>query len=313
MSTLIPARKIGCTSPQGSTTRTITTILSATVLGVDGVPIEFLTPLDIKAEMQDSHEKDSKGQPEGPDDRHKVFWIYVLILGGGVVFFFLGGLLLRNPNLPSYLYSHVTSWFQNEHNRSSGSPGSRRPPSPKTAEDYLKLTQYDVRGLPSDQRGVALALADAIGNVAAVQDRLTALEEVVRNDLPTLKSANALSAYAKIGPEAAKLLDAANQQKDLFQSLETKLTEQFERSGLNEDLAKQVASLFYQGTPGQKAADQAAKSEKLAGELVAIANLLVETPNKWRVSSDGTITSQDKKLEDEYREHHDALVSVMSR
>jgi hypothetical protein len=260
--------------------------------------------------MQDSPEKGPKGRPEEPNDRHRVFWIYVLILGGGVVFFFLGGLLLRNPDLPSYLYSRVTSWLRIESNTSS----SRRvPPPPKTAEDYLELTHYDIRVLPPDQRGVALALADAIGSAAAVQDRLTTLEQDVRNDLPTLRSADALLAYAKMKPPAATLLQAANQQKVFFQSLETKLTQQFERSGLHEDLAKQIAALFYQGIPGQKALDQAGKSEKLASELLAIANLLSETPNKWRVSSDGAIRSPDKKLEEEYREHYEALVSVINR
>jgi hypothetical protein len=273
------------------------------------VGIEFLGPPDIKAEMRDSHEKDAKGRPEHRDDRHKVFWIYVLILGAGVVVFFLGGLLMRNPNLPSYLYSQVTSWLKNESNPSSS---LRPPPSLKTAEDYLELTRYDVRVLTSDQRAIALALADAIGNAAAVQDRLSALEQNVRNDLPTLKSAKALSAYSRIKPEAAKLLDAADQQKVFFESLATKLAEQFERSGLHPDMAKQVASLFYQSTPGQKAVDQAAKSEKLASELLAIANLLAETPNKWRVSSDGAIHSPDEKLDQEYRGHEEALMSVIS-
>jgi hypothetical protein len=259
--------------------------------------------------MQNSPQKGPKGrQPEEPNDRHRVFWIYVLILGGGVVFFFLGGLLMRNPNLPSYLYSRVTSWLRNESNTSSS---RRLPLPPKTAEDYLELTHYDVRVLPPDQRGVALALADAMGNAAAVQDRLTALEQNVRNDLPTLKSANALSAYANMKPAATTLLQAANQQKVFFQSLETKLTQQFERSGLHEDLAKQIAALFYQGTPGQKAVDQADKSEKLASELLAVANLLSETPNKWRASGDGAISSPDKKLDDEYRTHHEALMSII--
>ena len=263
--------------------------------------------------MQDSRKKDPKAGQERPADRHKIVWIYVLILGAGVVVFFLGGLLVRNPNLPAYVYARINSWLKNESNSSAGMPASRPSASPRTAEDYLELTHYDVRVLPADQRGVALALADAIGNTAAVQDRLTALEQNVRNDLPTLKSINALSAYAKMKPAAATLLEAANQQKVFFQNLETKLTQQFETSGLHEDMAKQVASLFYQGTPGQKAVDQAAKSEKLATELLAIANLLAETPNKWRVSSDGTIHAQDKKLDDEYRAHYDALTSVISR
>lgn len=260
--------------------------------------------------MQAPPEKGPKRRPEQPDDRHRVFWIYIFILGGGVVFFFLGGLLLRNPQLPSYLYSRIAGWLQNERNPSSS---RSLPAPPKTAEDYLELTHYDVRALPADQRGVALALADAIGNAAAVQDRLSALDQNVRNDLPTLKSANALSAYAKMKAAAATMLEAANQQKVFFQSLEAKLTQQFQASGIHEDLARQIASLFYQGTPGQKAVDQATKSEKLASELLAIANLLAETPNKWRVSSDGTINSPDKKLEEEYREHYEALISAIGR
>ena len=263
--------------------------------------------------MQESRQKGSKERPERPADGHKIFWIYVVILGAGVVVFFLGGLFMRNPNLPSDVYSRLASWLKNESNSSSGTPVSRPLASPQTAEDYLELTHNDVKVLPADQRGVALALTDAIGNAAAVQDRLSALEQNVQNNLPTLKSANALSAYAKIKPAAAKLLEAANQQKLFFQSLEVKLAEQFERSGLHEDLAKQVAALFYQSTPGQKAVDQAVKSEKLASELLAIANLLAETPNKWHVSSDGTITSKDKKLAEEYREHREALTSVISR
>jgi hypothetical protein len=263
--------------------------------------VVFPASTDINAGMmRDPQEKDSKE----PGDRHKVFWIYVLILGGGAALFFVGGLWVRNPSLPSYLYSQVTSWLNNESNPSST---RRAPAPPKTAADYLELTHYDVRALPADQRAIALALADAIGKAAAVQDRLSALDQNLRTELPTLQSANALSIYAKLKPEAATLLDAANQQKIFFETLESKLTQEFEKNELPEEMAKQVAALFYESTPGQKAVDQAAKLERLADELIAIANLLAETPNQWHVSADGTIHSTDKKLDAEYREHHEAL------
>src|SRR5262249_9800719 len=125
--------------------------------------------------------------------------------------------------------------------------------------------------------------------------------------LPSLKSANAISAYAKIKGEAITLLDAAGQQKRFFQNLESMLTEQFKKAGLREELAKQIAALFYQRTPAQKAIDEATKLEKIANELVAVANLLAETPDKWRVSSDGTIHSSDKKLDEEYQAHQATL------
>ena len=260
--------------------------------------------------MQDSRQRAPKPQREGPGDRHKVFWVYVLVLGGGTVLFFLGGLLLRNPNLPSFLYSRVNSWWKNE---SDSSARLRPSGSPKSAEDYLALTRDDVRTLPPDQKAIALALADAIGNAAALQDRLAALAQSIRNDLPSLKSATAISAYAQMKPQAAKLLNAASQQKLFFENLESTLTGQLENSGVREEVAKQVASLFYQGTPGQKAVDQATKSDQLATEILAIANLLEETPSKWRVSSDGTIHSPDKKLEEEYQVHEAALSAAVGQ
>ena len=155
-------------------------------------------------------------------------------------------------------------------------------------------------------------MADAIGNAAALQDRLAALEQSVRNDLASLNSANPISAYAKIKPEATKLLNAANQQKLFFENLETTLTGQLANNGVRQEIARQVASLFYEATPGQKALDQAAKSDQLATEILAIANLLEETPSKWRVSSDGEIHSPDKKLEQEYQRHAAALRAALS-
>jgi hypothetical protein len=259
--------------------------------------------------MQDSRQRAPNRRPEDPGDGHKVFWIYVLVLGSGTMLFFLGGLMLRNPNLPSYLYSQVNSWWKNENDSSSH---LRPSASPKSAGDYLALTHYDVRALPPDQRAIALALADAIGNAAALQDRLAALEQLVRNDLASLKSANAISVYAKINPEATKLLNAANQQKLFFENLESTLTGQLANNGVRQEIARQVASLFYESTRGQKAVDQAAKSDQLATEILAIANLLEETPSKWRVSSDGTIHSPDKKLDEEFQAHAAAVRAAIS-
>ena len=259
--------------------------------------------------MQDSRQRAPNQGPEDPGDRHKVFWVYVMVLGGGTTLFFLGGLLMRNPNLPSYLYSQVNGWWKNENDSSS----HRRPSAaPRSAEDYLALTRYDVRVLPPDQRAIALALADATGNAASLQDRLAALEQSVRNDLASLKSANAIAAYAKMKPQATKLLNAASQQKLFFENLESTLTGQLANNSVPQEMARQVASLFYEGTPGQKAVDQAAKSDQLATEILAIANLLAETPSKWLVSSDGTIHSPDKKLEAEYQRHAAALRAAIS-
>lgn len=260
--------------------------------------------------MKVSRNRDPEEHPEEPGDRHKVFWVYVLILGGGVVIFFLGGLWVRNPDLPSYLYSEISSWLSSRNKAASG--GLRPPPSPKTAEDYLALTHYDVRTLSPAQKAVALALVNLSGETADAQDRLRHLAQIVRNDLPSLKSADALATYQKLKPEATRLLDAAGQQKSLFENLASNLTIQLQKGGLNSETAKEVALRFYQDTPGQRAVDEAAKQQKLATELIAIANLLAETPNKWQVSSDGTIRSPDNKLDEEYRGHREALMSVIS-
>ena len=260
--------------------------------------------------MKDSRKSDPQEHPEEPGDRHKVFWVYVLILGGGVLIFFLGGLWVRNPDLPSYLYSEISSWLSNRNRPASGA--LRPPPSPKTAEDYLALTHYDVRTLSPMQKAVALTLVNLSGETADAQDRLSHLAQVVLNDLPSLKSADALAAYQKLKPEATRLLDAARQEKNLFEDLESNLATQLQKGGLNNETAKEVALRFYQDTPGQKAVDEAVKQQKLATELIAIANLLAETPNKWQVSPDRTIRSPDNKLDEEYRGHREALDAAIA-
>ena len=182
-----------------------------------------------------------------------------------------------------------------------------------TAEDYLALTHYDVRTLSPVQKVVALALVNLSGETADAQDRLSHLAQVVLNDLPSLKSADALAAYQKLKPEATRLLDAAGQQKNLFGDLESNLATQLQKGGLNSgETAKEVALRFHQDTPGQKAVDEAVKQQKLSTELIAIANLLAETPNKWQVSPDGTIRSPDNKLDEEYRGHREALDAAIA-
>jgi hypothetical protein len=260
--------------------------------------------------VKESRKTDPEEHPEKAGDHHKVFWIYALILGAGVVIFFLGGLWMRNPGLPSYLYSEISSWLGNR--KRPPSEGSRTVPEPKTAEDYLALTQYDMRRLSPVQQAVAFALVNLSGKTADAQDRLRHLAQAVQNDLPTLKSGDALAGYQKLKPEAARLLDAADQQKSLFENLQSDLATQLQQAGLDPEMAKKVALRFDQGTPGQKAVDEAVNQQKLATELIAIANLLAETPNKWRVSPDGTIHSADSKLDEEYRAHREALDAVSS-
>jgi hypothetical protein len=259
--------------------------------------------------VKDSRKSDPEEHPKQPGDRHKVFWVYVLILGGGVVIFFLGGLWVRNPDLPFYLYSEISSWLSNRNEPASGR--LRPPPSPKTAEDYLALTHYDVRTLSAVQKAVALALVNLSGETADARDRLSHLAQTVLNDLPSLKSAGALAAYQKIKPEATRLLDAADLQKNLFENLASNLATELQKGGLNREMAEEVARRFYQDTPGQKAVDEAVKQQKLATELIAIANLLAETPGKWQVTSDGAIRSSDQKLDEEYREHRAALMAAV--
>src|SRR5258708_19244694 len=109
--------------------------------------------------MQDSRQRAPKPQPEEPGDRHKVFWIYLLVLGGGAALFFLGGLLLRNPNLPSFLYSQRTSWLKNQNNLASLPHPS---PSPKSAENYLTLTPHHVPTFTPEHPPIHLLFAHTI-------------------------------------------------------------------------------------------------------------------------------------------------------
>jgi hypothetical protein len=239
---------------------------------------------------------------ERPGYRRKVLLVYAFVLGSSAILFFLGGFLLRNPNALPYFRAAIESWWK---------PKTRGPDAPTTAADYLKLSHRNLTDLSPEQKPIARELADLARKVSEIQGRLDSSKEAVQEQLPRLKTADALSAYTGLKAEAAKLASAAGRQKAFFEGLEDWITERLKTRGLSSDMAGQVAALFCQRVNAQDAINQAAKLQGFASELLCTAELLAETPGQWTVFSNGEIRSKDPKLEEEYREHQTSLVAAM--
>jgi hypothetical protein len=242
---------------------------------------------------------DSDDRQEKQGHRRKVLLIYILVLGGSAILFFLGGFLLRNPSAPSYFQAAVESWLK-----------PKPSVTPITAEDYLELSRQKPTDLSPELKLIARDLANLITKVSQAQDRLTASTAAVNAELPRLKTSEALAAYDRLKDEATKLASAASQQKALLDGLADRITQQLQTHGLTNDMARQVANLFGQRIKAEALADHAAKVQQFASELLATAELLAETPGQWSASPTGEIHSKDPKLEQEYTEHQANLTAA---
>jgi hypothetical protein len=242
---------------------------------------------------------DSDDRQEKPGHRRKVLLIYIVVLGCSTLLFFLGGLLLRNPNAPFYFQAAVESWLKPK-------PSA----TPKTAEDYLELSRQKPTDLSPDQKLIARELANLTAKISQAQERLTASIATVKAELPRLNTADALAAYDRLKDEATKLASTASQQKALLDDLADRITQQLETRGLTNDMARQVANLFCQRINAEAAINHAAKVQQFASELLATAELFAETPGQWSVSPTGEIHSKDPKLEEEYTEHQTSLTAA---
>jgi hypothetical protein len=105
-----------------------------------------------------------------------VFAILFLVIG--MVVFFIGGVVVRNPEVPNYLLDRIVRGF---HGAATGSTSAdhkghvssaenlKPPPSPTTPEQYLNLMSYNENALPSDERAAASVLNQTVVHLEAAR------------------------------------------------------------------------------------------------------------------------------------------------
>ena len=101
--------------------------------------------------------------PPPPRNRFIRFLFAALFLVVGMVVFFIGGLVVRNPELPNYLLDQIVRHFQGASGSKVNTKAIRSgagakinqtpPPVPTTAEEYVNLMNYDENVL-SDRKSV---------------------------------------------------------------------------------------------------------------------------------------------------------------
>ena len=109
------------------------------------------------------HQDDEAPPPRRNPFIRLVFAVLFLVIG--MVVFFIGGLVVRNPELPNYVLDQIVRHF-----RGSANAGIRvnpvakitPPPSPTTAEEYIDLLNYDENDLSPSERAIASILIQMV-------------------------------------------------------------------------------------------------------------------------------------------------------
>jgi hypothetical protein len=141
------------------------------------------------------------GGSEGTEDvapsknRFLQFFFGVLFLMIGMAIFFVGGVVVRNPELPNYLLDQIVTRFlgtKGNHRTSNEYAGGAvrnvtPPPSPQTAEEYLNLMNYDENILLPDERTVASILNHSVSLVMAGGPPIQIFGQQIIPKLQTLK------------------------------------------------------------------------------------------------------------------------------
>ena len=99
-----------------------------------------------------------------------VFAFLFLVIG--MVIFFVGGVVVRNPQLPNYLLDQIVTRFRGGTGKTANSVSPKnyvssaenlRPPA--TPEQYLNLMSFDERTLPPDERAAVSVLNQTVAHL----------------------------------------------------------------------------------------------------------------------------------------------------
>jgi hypothetical protein len=111
------------------------------------------------------HQDDEAPPPPTNPFIRIVFAVLFLVIG--MVVFFIGGLVVRNPELPNYLLDRVVRGFRGTTAGGTNVTGKgyvssaenlKPPPTPTTPEQYLNLMSYDENTLPPRRAGFSISV-----------------------------------------------------------------------------------------------------------------------------------------------------------
>jgi hypothetical protein len=183
-----------------------------------------------------------------------VFAILFLVIG--MVVFFIGGVVVRNPEVPNYLLDRIVRGF---HGAATGSTSAdhkghvssaenlKPPPSPTTPEQYLNLMSYNENALPSDERAAASVLNQTVVHLEAARFDRSSPELVHLFNEQIIPEVAKLQPGADVTQIRAAILQCQSKASStikFYKGLPDDLAEKLAAAGVPSSLAHQTGKLF---------------------------------------------------------------------
>lgn len=272
------------------------------------------------------HQDDEAPPPRRNPFIRLVFAVLFLVIG--MVVFFIGGLVVRNPELPNYLLDQIVRRFQSAtaHGTTSGkanvssSENLKPPPPPTTPEQYLNLMSYDERTLPPDERAAASVLNQ---NTVTLED-FTLIRWATEVD--QLMARQIIPGFAKIQPGSdvtdvraaiEKCSEKAKGVTQFYQDLPEQIAGKLISAGVSNSLAHQTGQFFAERAQSQKNISAATELSLACKSMTTLVDLLVKPPANWKRDSTGTVmfttwntAEQFNAASKEFTAHFNALYAV---
>lgn len=245
--------------------------------------------------------------PPPPRNRFIHFWFAVLFLVIGMVVFFIGGLVVRNPELPNYLLDQIVRHFQGASGSKVNTNAIRSgvdsktnqtpPPVPTTAEEYLNLMNYDENVLSSDERAIVSILNQAVPSVLVGGPPTGRISQEILPQIQSLKPGDDASSIRtaiqqcrdQVSGEVRHCQDAAVQ-------LEGKLT----AADVAPAMAKEIAEAFARRPLTYGTLYWPDEFSKACDEVTALVDLLSNNPANWKRDANGNPSFSSQELSNQY-------------
>jgi hypothetical protein len=252
------------------------------------------------------HQDDEASPPPRNPFTRFVFAILFLVIG--MVVFFIGGLVVRNPELPNYLLDQIVRHFRRETTGSatagkgyvSSSENLKPPPLPATANECLNLMSYDENSLPADERAIASVLNGTVNGLVGIRGspRLAQLfNDQIMAGLKNLQPGGNVTA---IRSAVAECHETANTAIEFYQELPEQLAVKLMAAGVSGSLAHQTAELFAERAQARQNISYAANVNLVCKNVTTMVDLLSKSSTKWKRDSNGGVQFTSKAPFEQY-------------
>lgn len=240
-----------------------------------------------------------------------VFAFLFLVIG--MVIFFVGGVVVRNPQLPNYLLDQIVTRFRGETGKTANSVSPKDyvssaenlkpPPPPATPEQYLNLMSFDERTLPPDERAAVSVLNQTVAHLEESSFAKLSLELApLFNDqiVPGVAKLQPRDEVTEIRAAIEKCRAEANASIQFYEELAEQLAGKLMAAGVPASMAHQVGELFAKRARSEGNISLAAEVNLACSNITIIVDLLAKNPSKWKRAANGTVLFATKALADQF-------------